>query len=686
MASLHHQLGRQDIDSCKRRFLLILGISIFPFLPRKNEAFEVCAVEDEQGSRKEIQKLEQTGQKGAPSNPFVSLLNAIGVFSSGVLAALYSLARKDKVKSEAMMESLNFQLKQKDALITSLEENFEVKLLYQEEEHNKLLNKAKEEQLSLTNRLELANSTIAGLGHELQIERREIGELHVQIGNLEMELEEAGKDKQVLEDEVKEKHSSIAVLQDKIIVLTSEMKEKDGAINSLNSSLVQERSGLTALHSAYKQTRDELDARTLEIANLRDELMKSQNELEQKNWVIDDLGNRVNSLITERDKLTAKVNALEHEYNDLKSSSEEKAASDAKLLGERDHELAQLKEKYELIVSEVNAKQAVISDLTQDQDNLKRMLNIEGDNVKSLKQELQLVETSLRSSRNEVSNLNKQLNESRKLCSEMEAALSKVQAEFSQARESLQKTLDEARMHSKAQARELTSAKEALNKTENELQVVSNELASTAENRDKLQKELVEMYKKAEEATNELKEEKKMVASLKNELEALENQMLKEREVRKSLERDLEEATRSLDEISSNALILSKELEVSKTRISNLEEEKDFLNNALEKERELAQEARENLEDVRSVVMKLGIERESLAKRAKKLEQDLAFAKGEILRLRSQVNSSKTVTKSRPNQESEVVINGEPVKQETEPAGAAPVKKTRRRKKIVSEE
>jgi len=44
MSSLHHQLSGQDIDSCKRRVLLILGISIFPFFPRKNEASEVCAV------------------------------------------------------------------------------------------------------------------------------------------------------------------------------------------------------------------------------------------------------------------------------------------------------------------------------------------------------------------------------------------------------------------------------------------------------------------------------------------------------------------------------------------------------------------------------------------------------------------------------------------------------------------
>uniref|UniRef100_A0A7C9EVV7 Uncharacterized protein n=1 Tax=Opuntia streptacantha TaxID=393608 RepID=A0A7C9EVV7_OPUST len=47
MASLHHRLGPQDIDSCKRRALLILGVSIFPFLPWKNEAFEVDAVENQ---------------------------------------------------------------------------------------------------------------------------------------------------------------------------------------------------------------------------------------------------------------------------------------------------------------------------------------------------------------------------------------------------------------------------------------------------------------------------------------------------------------------------------------------------------------------------------------------------------------------------------------------------------------
>lgn len=567
MASLHHHLGPQDLDSCKRRALLVLGISVFPFLPWRNEGCDVYAVENEQTSGKEIQKPEQVGQKSAPSNPFLSLLNAIGIFSSGVLAALYSLARNDKAKSEEMIESLETQLKEKDATIVSLEENFEVRLLYQEEEHNRLLNKAKEEQLSLVKRLELANSTIAGLGHELQREKRKIEGLQAQIGNLEMGLREAGEDKRALEDEVKEKQSSISALQEKINVLSSEIKEKGEVIESLSSSLTQKGSDLTTLDSAYKQTKDELDARISEIVSLRDELMKNQHEMEQKNSMIDDMGNRISSLVIDREKLTEKLNALEIEYYDLKSSSMEKAASDAKLLGERENEITQLKEKYELIVSEASVKEALISNLTKDRDNLKRMLDIETDNVKTLKQELQMVETTLGSSRNEISDLNNQLSESRKLCSGLEAALSEVRSEYSRARESLQKSLNETTEHSEGLTGELNSVKEALKKTKIDLEIVSIELASMSENRDKLQKELVEMYKKAEEATNELKEEKRLVASLNNELETLEKQMSKEREVRKSLEMDLEEATRSLDEISSNALILSKELEMSKTQI-----------------------------------------------------------------------------------------------------------------------
>ena len=104
---------------------------------------------------------------------------------------------------------LNDQLKKKDAAIVSLEKNFESKLLNQQEEQNRLLDKAKEEQLSLMNRLELANNTISGLGQELQGEKQKIEQLQVDIGNLGMKLEITGKKKASLEEKLKEKESYI---------------------------------------------------------------------------------------------------------------------------------------------------------------------------------------------------------------------------------------------------------------------------------------------------------------------------------------------------------------------------------------------------------------------------------------------------------------------------------------------
>lgn len=45
--------------------------------------------------------------QGASQNPFLSLLNGLGIFSTGVLGAFYALARKEKMASEATIESVN---------------------------------------------------------------------------------------------------------------------------------------------------------------------------------------------------------------------------------------------------------------------------------------------------------------------------------------------------------------------------------------------------------------------------------------------------------------------------------------------------------------------------------------------------------------------------------------------------
>lgn len=297
-------------------------------------------------------------------------------------------------------------------------------------------------------------------------------------------------------------------------------------------------------------------------------------------------------------------------------------------------------------------------------------MDTELNNVKNVNHELQIMQETLGASRNEASDLEKQLNESKKLCIELEAEVSRVQAEFAEARKSFQMSLEEAKQSGEVLAGKFTTTKELLKKTEDELRHASDELATVTEDRDSLRKELVDVYKKAENAAHDLREEKKVVATLNKELQTLEKQILKDNEARKSLDMDLEEATKSLDEMNRNAFTLSKDLEMANSRISNLEDEKDVLYKSLAEQKNVTQEARENMEDAHNLLMRLGKEREGMEKRTNKLEQELGSAKGEILRLRSKMNSSKALVSDKHQQ-----------KEEAEGKVAVSAKKVGRRKK-----
>ncbi|KAL2932468.1 MAR-binding filament-like protein 1-1 [Bienertia sinuspersici] len=506
MASLHNQVAPQNIDSCKRRALLILGISVFPLLPLKNEVF-ASEVEERNGNEK--QNIEQGGSS---SNPFLSLLNALGLLSSGVLAALYSLAQKEQSTSEATIES--------DNAIVSLERSFESKLLQQKEEQNKLLNKAKEEQLSLANRLESANSTITGLGRELQGEKQKIDQLQAHIGDLRLKLEKAEKEKDSLEENVKEKDSSIAALQGRVNLLSSEVKDKEETIQGLSSSLAQKDSDLTKLNTSYQQTRVEVDTLKSEIVNLNEELSKHRNELEQKNSMLEDLNVSVDSLKVERDDLKQKLNTLEHEFEGLRSSSEKKAADDRKLLEDRENELRQLKETYELSLKEADAKQAVISDLTKDRDALKKTLDMEAENMQSMKQELQLTKEALESSKQEASDLTMELSESRKSSSELEAELLKVQTEFSEEKESFQNSLNEA-------IKSLDEMKQQALTLSKDLEVSNSRISSLEEEREFLVNSLEKEKKLARDAQENLEDAQSVMARLGTERESFQKRAKK---------------------------------------------------------------------------------------------------------------------------------------------------------------
>ncbi|GAB4842160.1 MAR-binding filament-like protein [Ancistrocladus abbreviatus] len=673
-SSLRHEKSFQKPEEAfKRRALLLFGVSLFPIFQSKDEGLEAIASgEDKQRGLEEYPKAEQVLRRDPPSNPFLALLNALGIIGAGVFSALFALARKDKATSQATIESLESQLKEKDAAIVSLEKKFESKLLHEQEEWKKQLAKAKEERLSLMNLLESANSTITGLGHELQDEKKKIQELEVQISCLQTDNAKAGEDKRVLEEQLKEKNETIAALQERMNLLSADVKDKENAIRGLNASFMQKDLDLQNLISTYSQTKDELAEMSSEMAHLKEELLKNQNELEQKSSVVDDMNTRINSLIGEREDLKRSLNALQEDYNDLKLSSERKVTSDAKFMGDLQHELHQLKEKYQLTQSEASTNKMLISDLTQERDELKKMLDIEAKNVENLKQELHLMQEYVVTSRNEAADLSKQLKQSKDLCSNLEDELSSVQAEFSQTRESLQRSLEAAKSNSDALSSELAAAKTVLKKTKDEVQTLSKELTSVSQSRDDLKKELIDVYKKAESASYSLQEEQKMVASLNTELQALERQISKDREARKSLETDLDEATKALDEMTKSALMLSRELEIANSRVSSHEEERDFLSRSLEEQKKISQEAKDNLEDAHNMVMRLGSERESLDSRTRELEDELASLKSEILRLNGQLNANRAVVNSQTQKKTEPGVTT---------ATPLPVKKNFRRRR-----
>ncbi|KAG2722968.1 hypothetical protein I3843_02G129300 [Carya illinoinensis] len=675
MASLQREDPNHGVR-CKRRAILFVGLSILPLLQLTARALERVGTnesllkkpEENQEAKQALQihappNLSDATlnplQRDAPPNPLqrdvppnnvLSLLNGLGIFSSGVLGALYALAQREKTAQNAEIESMKSQLKEKEAAIVSSERSFESKLLNEQEERTKQLRKVKVEQQSLLSQLNSANSTITGLGQELKREKRLIEELRFQIQSLETSISMARDDKKALEENLKERLYSITVLQERSNLLSLELKDKEENVRSLSSSLAEKELELNNLNFIYKQTKDELARAHSQIQELELEYLKTQKELESKNSTVDELNSRASSLTFDRDESKRKLDVIQEEYDDLRLSSEEKAALNAKLLGEKEEELQQLKQKLELAINEVSGNQAIISDLTQERDNLRKMLDIELKKVKHLKHELQSTKESLGKSTNEVSDLTNQLQQARELCTELKGEISRAQTQFVEVRESRQRALDEAKLSSEVLAGELTAVKECLTKKEEELQIASHELAGVVENRDSLQKELVDLYKKAETAANDLIEEKKVVSSLNKELQAWEKRILKEKEARKSLEKHLEEATKSLDEMNRKYLILSGELEKANSQISSLKDGKELLYKSLTEQKNISKEARENLEDAHNLVMRVGKERVRLEKRANKLEEGLASAKGEILRLKSQINSSKSLVNNQQQQ------------------------------------
>ncbi|KAL8458187.1 hypothetical protein ACS0TY_035904 [Phlomoides rotata] len=629
-------------NSCARRAVLVLGFAVIQFLEMKAEAIDATAAENaESWAPNQKQDAKLSVQGSSSQNSFFSLLNALGFLGSGMLAAFYALTKKEKATLDATIESMKMKLKEKESAITSVEKKFEEELLNEKELQNKVLAKVNEEKQSLVNQLKLANDTIKSLVQEQQTVKRLIEKLTIQVDDLERNIDEAEEETRQVEQQFKQKLDSASVLQERINLLSSEIKDKEDSNGHLKSKLSDRERELDRLTSVYQQSENHLVILNSEIKQLKDVLTKNEEELELKNEMVHKLNAELTFSLAENSQLSRNFDAVLEDYNQFNSSMKMKAASDAKLLAEREEQIHLIEERLRTSLDETKKDEKLISDLTREKDNLKEMLNIESENVKNLEEELKISRDNLEKSRDEASDIDKQLQQSRHLFSELEAEIDKAQAESREAKESLQRNVDEGKQGLEVLVEELKSAHELLRKSNEELQITSQELVASMQKCDSIEKELVDARMKRERAAAEVNDEKKITSSMKEKIKDLDIQICKDKEARKSLESDLEETTKSLNEMNQNAMMLSKELEFANSQISSLEEDRDALYNSLDLQKGANVEAQRKLEDAHNLIMRLGKRRESLAEKGKRLDEELASAKGEILQLRSRITSSK---------------------------------------------
>ncbi|KAK1259908.1 MAR-binding filament-like protein 1 [Acorus gramineus] len=667
----------------RRRDFLIVGLYALPFLvPRRASA---AVVEGLVGDEQDLTSKE------ASANSYLDLLNGLGIISSGVLGALYAMTKKEEASNVATIESLNTKTREKEAATSILERNFEINLQSEQEHWQKQIRKIKTEEASLVRQLASVSSTISRLRQEVQSEKRLVDDLRGQINVFHLQITQSNEEKNVIKAKLKEKIAIIEVLQERVGLLGLEVKDQEKTIEDLKSLLDEKESQCKDLDSIVEKTKVDLIETSSKAKGLEDEVFKTREVLELKKSKIDELNVKIKLVLEEIDHVNKRIHALHEDYDRLKLSLERKADTDSRHLSKKDSEIHQLDEKLKLALGEASKNHVLISELRKERDNFKSLLEKEMNNVKNLMNTLQITQKGLESSRAEADDLTKQLIESTKSCEEFVLEVSRIQAEFAEVQETLQRNLGEANFKREALSKELVSVKEAMKASEDELSRESAELKEATIACKSLKKEISEVHKRAETATNDLKEERKMVATLKKQLTSSTKQITRDSESRRSLERDLEETSKSLDNMSKSLLLLTKELETVNVLTSSLESEKEMLYNSLEEQKNITKEAKENIEDTQRLKEKLGVERGKWKRKSKKLEKNLLSAEDEILELQMQINASGNVyVNSHPLEEvntgNETSVNSKHSKKTEEVTSmnsdsVVPKKTSRRRKK-----
>ncbi|CAI0474648.1 unnamed protein product, partial [Linum tenue] len=378
--------------------------------------------------------------------------------------------------------------------LETTEHNHELQPLNEREERKNQHNKATEEQQVLTNQLTSANSRIQCLGNELTKERKAIEELKKhQIQGLEDSLSKAGHQKNALEQEPKGKLSSAEGLLEKIGQPNLELKLKEEMAPNLTSSLKERESSFKNLTNAYKQVEKDFSRAHTEVSGLKYELLETKQQLELKYGLLDMLELEVSSETLESDESKKKLVGIQEEYHDLKSFTANKAALDAKLLGEREEEIKRLTLSLALSINEANGEEKKIADLNHEREELKRLLEAESSRTKNLKHQLFTTQEAIAKSRNEASGLETLLRHSRASCTKLE------DGEYAAAAESFQKSIETLKESCEILAHELTSARgQLMKKRTEEFKSVTTKLAAAREDHDNLHNVLADVYKKAE--------------------------------------------------------------------------------------------------------------------------------------------------------------------------------------------
>ena len=433
---------------------------------------------------------------------------------------------------------------------------------------------------------------------------------------------------------------TLDIFHDKVNLLSQEVNDKEVYIRELSSSLSSKEEDYQSLHLIYNQTKEGLEHANSRLEQLEKHLLAAKDDLKSKKSLIDSLNEDVQTLYTSKTHAEEKLNELIKQYADLEAASQMRASRDSELLFDKDGQLNQLEEQLSTALSEHSKERTIIAELNSALEANRTMLVNEVEVRKSLSELIQSTEEALKESRNEVFKLSEELNVLNLINHDLTTQVSKHTNESNEAKQTLTNKIEEAESVSKALSDELASVRETLQKTQEDLEVTSNQLLSVTEVHDELNKELLDAYKKLESTAKELVRERKNNATLNRELEALVKQSLVDSETRRALQADLDEATTSLNEVNESTLFLSNKLDSANSWIFAIKEEKGLLSAALAEQKKSTVVAQKNMLEAQHLIKRLGSDRENFEIRSNKLEEELAMAKGELLRLRRQITAS----------------------------------------------